>query len=58
MQLTLPPSCIQACPKYPKYFVVGTYSLQTEDKREDKDRSTAQHREGSVVLFQWTGDGL
>jgi diphthine methyl ester acylhydrolase len=28
--LDLPPSCVEFCPAFPSYFLVGTYSLQTE----------------------------
>lgn len=58
IQLALPPSCIQVCPKYPEYFVVGTYSLQEEDTGEANERSAAQRRQGSIVLFQWMADKM
>ncbi|KAK4099941.1 hypothetical protein N658DRAFT_452307 [Parathielavia hyrcaniae] len=28
--LNLPPSCVEFCPAFPSYFLVGTYSLQPE----------------------------
>jgi diphthamide biosynthesis protein 7 len=28
--LDLPPSCVEFCPAFPSYFLVGTYSLQPE----------------------------
>jgi diphthamide biosynthesis protein 7 len=28
--LELPPSCVEFCPAFPSYFLVGTYSLQPE----------------------------
>jgi hypothetical protein len=29
--LDLPPSCVEFCPAFPSYFLVGTYSLQPEN---------------------------
>jgi hypothetical protein len=28
--LDLPPSCVEFCPAFPSYFLVGTYSLETQ----------------------------
>ena len=40
--LDLPPSCIEFCPAYPSYFVVGTYNLQKdEDAPEDGGSESA-----------------
>ncbi len=32
--LDLPPSCVEFCPAYPSYFLVGTYSLQPDGAGE------------------------
>ena len=32
--LDLPPSCVEFCPAFPSYFLVGTYSLQPESAGE------------------------
>lgn len=52
--LDLPPSCLQFCRRYPRYFVIGTYNLQQErgertDETEHEKR--AQNRNGSLLLF-------
>lgn len=66
--LDLPPSCIEFCPAFPSYFLVGTYSLQTEPESstpsnadadaeaEENDRpkqsKQPQSRNGSIIAFQ------
>lgn len=59
--LELPPSCLEFSPRYPDYFVVGTYNLQKEDDLDDaEDAETevkdepkkAQSRDGSLLLFK------
>jgi diphthamide biosynthesis protein 7 len=64
--LDLPPSCVEFCPAFPSYFLVGTYSLQTEsaesktantdqDAEEDGQPSQPkqpQSRNGSIIAFQ------
>lgn len=68
LMLDLPPSCIEFCPAYPDYFVVGTYNLQKTDEApsangdeagSDDDGPQAveatpqsQNRNGSLVVFQ------
>ncbi|KAK3346240.1 hypothetical protein B0T25DRAFT_272984 [Lasiosphaeria hispida] len=32
LQLDLPPSCVEFCPAFPSYFLVGTYHLQKDDE--------------------------
>ncbi|OTA99491.1 hypothetical protein M426DRAFT_67687 [Hypoxylon sp. CI-4A] len=64
--LDLPPSCIEFCPGYPDYFVVGTYNLQKEDNQaavgDDEEQQqqqtgkSAQTRNGSLVLFRLLDD--
>lgn len=34
--LDLPPSCVEFCPAFPSYFLVGTYSLQPENAGQSK----------------------
>jgi diphthamide biosynthesis protein 7 len=65
--LDLPPSCVEFCPAFPSYFLVGTYSLQTEsaesntaDADEDAEENDGQpsqpkqpqSRNGSIIAFQ------
>jgi len=66
MVLDLPPSCVEFCPAYPAYFLVGTYSLQTEpvelarpdtDPETEEDGQVAQtkqpqSRNGSIIAFK------
>lgn len=62
LTLDLPPSCIEFCPAYPDYFVIGTYDLQKEEAAqagEEDDKSNAQQsqtRHGSLVTFRLTGE--
>ncbi|KAF5004528.1 hypothetical protein FDECE_8983 [Fusarium decemcellulare] len=67
LTLDLPPSCIQFCPAYPEYFVVGTYNLQRDEKQEgqdgDEDESSAatktpQCRNGTLLVFRVDGTEL
>jgi hypothetical protein len=64
-ELDLPPSCIEFCPAFPSYFVVGTYSLQPdgsgndngqggeEENGERQERARQpQSRKGSIILFR------
>ncbi|KAK0724765.1 hypothetical protein B0H67DRAFT_568681 [Lasiosphaeris hirsuta] len=32
LQLDLPPSCVEFCPAFPSYFLVGTYNLQKDEE--------------------------
>jgi diphthamide biosynthesis protein 7 len=34
--LDLPPSCVEFCPAFPSYFLVGTYSLQPDGAGQNK----------------------
>ncbi|KAI0154077.1 hypothetical protein BJ166DRAFT_555966 [Pestalotiopsis sp. NC0098] len=62
LTLDLPPSCIEFCPAYPDYFVIGTYDLQKEEAAqagEEDDKSNVQQsqtRHGSLVTFRLTGE--
>jgi len=42
--LDLPPSCIEFCPAFPSYFLVGTYNLQ---KDEEASNTAAQENDES-----------
>ena len=72
--LDLPPSCVEFCPAFPSYFVVGTYSLQLESA-EPKDENTdaeenagedgqasqpkqPQSRNGSIIVFRLTDGNM
>lgn len=66
--LELPPSCVEFCPAFPSYFLVGTYSLQQEPENAVPDDADAgsdserdglpvtpkqpQSRNGSIVIFR------
>ncbi|KAK4240766.1 hypothetical protein C8A03DRAFT_41782 [Achaetomium macrosporum] len=64
--LDLPPSCVEFCPAFPSYFLVGTYSLETQnagpsngDVDSDNERGgqsaqpkQPQSRNGSIIAFQ------
>lgn len=64
--LDLPPSCVEFCPAFPSYFLVGTYSLQPDageleggevsfDAEEDGQISQPkqpQSRNGSIIAFR------
>lgn len=64
MTLDLPPSCIEICPRYPSYFLVGTYYLETselEGRHTEKDKDgddvevepkQAQSKSGSIIVFE------
>ncbi|KAK5653568.1 hypothetical protein OQA88_8830 [Cercophora sp. LCS_1] len=62
LQLDLPPSCVEFCPKYPSYFLVGTYNLQKdedapaldgdEEEPEVPGPVKTQNRTGSIVAFR------
>ncbi|KAK0611125.1 hypothetical protein B0T14DRAFT_540338 [Immersiella caudata] len=64
LQLDLPPSCVEFCPAFPSYFLVGTYNLQKDEdsavtKAESGDDEIQtvgpvkpQIRSGSVVTFR------
>lgn len=70
--LDLPPSCIQFCPAYPEYFVIGTYNLQKDDnggqpeaEKDSQDREEpavelkkSQSRNGSLVVYKTDGSTL
>lgn len=59
--LDLPPSCIEVCPAYPEYFLVGTYNLEKEDPlaweplgtegEEPLSNKRQQSRNGSIIVF-------
>jgi diphthamide biosynthesis protein 7 len=66
LELDLPPSCVEFCPAFPPYFLVGTYSLQPEGSNSDSADANAvaenedgqatqprqpQSRNGSIVAF-------
>ncbi|KAK5116914.1 hypothetical protein LTR62_006635 [Meristemomyces frigidus] len=55
LTLGLPPSCISFSPKYPEYFVVGTYHLHPQKSGEE---GAAQQRSGSLLLYKLTGDDM
>ncbi|KAK3375972.1 hypothetical protein B0T24DRAFT_617592 [Lasiosphaeria ovina] len=63
--LALQPSCVEFCPAFPSFFLIGTYSLQTDDDAvthddagvEDEDPlpaepAKAQSRDGSIIVFR------
>lgn len=64
MTLDLPPSCVEICPRYPSYFLVGTYYLETseaEGKHTEKDNDgddieveakQPQSKSGSIIVFE------
>lgn len=65
LELDLPPSCVEFCPAYPSYFLVGTYSLQATSNNEvrenaddeERDENSTQQRQpqsrnGSIVVFE------
>jgi diphthine methyl ester acylhydrolase len=60
LTLDLPPSCIEFCPSYPGYFVVGTYDLRKDDAQvSNEEEPASQHlqiRNGSLVTFRLTGE--
>jgi diphthamide biosynthesis protein 7 len=39
--LDLPPSCVEFCPAFPTYFLVGTYSLQPDNAASSAGDATA-----------------
>jgi diphthine methyl ester acylhydrolase len=64
MLLDLPPSCIEFCPRYPSFFLVGTYYLeanevtsQESEKDDGGDEAVAEARQpqsksGSILVFE------
>ncbi len=62
--LDLPPSCVEFCPAFPSFFVVGTYNLErneettaievTErgDESQPNVQTKTQSRNGSIIAFQ------
>ncbi|KAK4140099.1 uncharacterized protein C8A04DRAFT_15253 [Dichotomopilus funicola] len=58
--LDLPPSCVEFCPAFPSYFLVGTYSLQADSPGTENEDSgkQPQSRSGSIVVFQLTDGNL
>lgn len=65
VQLDLPPSCVEFCPAFPSYFLIGTYNLQKDDAPapesddgggDDAFQSATpaktQSRNGSVIVFR------
>ncbi|KAK9772737.1 hypothetical protein AB5N19_14253 [Seiridium cardinale] len=63
LRLDLPPSCIEFCPAYPDYFVVGTYDLQKEstaqaNENQDTIIQQPQTRNGSLILFRLVEDEI
>lgn len=69
LTLDLPPSCIEFCPAYPEYFVVGTYNLEKEEpdtgdpatpEQDEKTqpRQQPQSRNGSLILFSSMGKDM
>ncbi|KAL2024811.1 hypothetical protein VTK56DRAFT_5632 [Thermocarpiscus australiensis] len=71
-ELDLPPSCVEFCPAFPSYFLVGTYCLQPENAGSDIDAVNAdteeeelqntqprqpQSRNGSIILFRVVDEG-
>ncbi|KAI0389346.1 hypothetical protein F5Y17DRAFT_449338 [Xylariaceae sp. FL0594] len=68
LTLDLPPSCIEFCPAYPEYFVVGTYNLQKDTVLEAEESGAPnkddghpnavkpQTRNGSLVVFRLAKD--
>jgi hypothetical protein len=47
VELDLPPSCIEVCPEYPNYFLVGTYHLETPSASLPIDGETSSEGESS-----------
>lgn len=68
LTLDLPPSCVEFCPAYPEYFVVGTYNLEKQESdvgdivtsEEDATQQTKQpqSRNGSLILFSLAGTNM
>ncbi|KAK1826855.1 hypothetical protein QBC39DRAFT_363398 [Podospora conica] len=63
LQLDLPPSCVEFCPAFPSYFVVGTYNLQKDEdasgtEGENDTGPKTQNRNGSLVVFRVDGQEL
>ncbi|KAF7540500.1 hypothetical protein G7054_g1395 [Neopestalotiopsis clavispora] len=62
LTLELPPSCIEFCPAFPEYFVIGTYDLQKDEGAQANEETSAtnqqqsQTRHGSLVTFRLIGD--
>jgi diphthine methyl ester acylhydrolase len=62
LTLELPPSCIEFCPAFPEYFVIGTYDLQKDEGAQANEEISAtnqqqsQTRHGSLVTFRLIGD--
>jgi len=63
LELDLPPSCVEFCPMFPSYFLVGTYYLQKEEsstpaQATDTDDGSqgppakAQKRNGSILIYE------
>lgn len=57
VNLELPPSCIQFCPAYPNFFVIGTYNLQKDEADAPYDTNSeekkSQSRNGTLLVY-WT----
>lgn len=53
--LDLPPSCLQFCRRFPRYFVIGTYNLQREEgepiEADTSAEKKVQSRDGSLVVY-------
>lgn len=70
--LDLPPSCVEFCPVFPSYFLVGTYSLQpgtaelkggevsfdAEEGGRTPQPKQPQSRNGSIIAFRLEGANL
>ncbi|KAK4124184.1 hypothetical protein N657DRAFT_594807 [Parathielavia appendiculata] len=50
--LNLPPSCVEFCPAFPSYFLVGTYSLQPESTGTSNNADTHANADSDME-----GDG-
>lgn len=60
LQLDLPPSCVEFCPAFPSFFVVGTYNLQKDEDGEGEHGAgfKTQNRNGSLIVFRVDGQEL
>jgi hypothetical protein len=65
--LDLPPCCVEFCPGWPSYFVVGTYNLVKDESSADGNSSSdsksstepkTQSRNGSLIVFKATDGRL
>jgi diphthamide biosynthesis protein 7 len=71
--LELPPSCVGFSPKWPDYFVIGTYNLEKKDGCENEGGKSGgqdaegndstqdkkpQSRNGTLILYRLLDDDV